>query len=48
MFKVLDLEGNRIIVNAIDPTKHRHLSGSEFPKIEKPIEVKAPKITSKK
>ena len=48
MFKVLDLEGKRIIVNSIDPTKHRHLSGSEFPKIEKIAEVKKPKVISKK
>ena len=29
-YKVLNVEGERVIVDRIDPTIHRHLSGREF------------------
>lgn len=47
-FKVLDLDGNKIVVSSIDPKKHRHLSGREFPSIaKKVIEKVSPKKTLK-
>lgn len=48
-FKVLNEKGERVIVDSIDPKKHRHLSGREFPSIaKKVIEKVAPKKPSLK
>ena len=39
MFKVLDQDGNKITVEKVDITKHKHLSWREFTKEEFPSPV---------
>ena len=45
MYKVLNQEGERIVVKEINPQIHRHLSGREFN--EDDACVKAPKIQTR-
>ena len=45
MFKVLDTNGKKIIVDKVDKTKHRHVSGREFTKDEFVIKMSKPTPT---